>query len=323
MLIINKKDIETVYSMTEAIAACKEALRMYSTGSVQVPLRINFQSENGANLFMPAYVKETNSTGIKIVSTFPKNTEIGKPTVPAQMIMLDKESGEVSSIIDGTYLTQLRTGAVQGAATDLLARKDAKFGVLIGAGGQAASQLEAMLTVRNLEQVIVIDLNETLLNKFVSEMNEKFDVKIVACVDAKEAIKNADIITTVTTAPGPVFDASELKPGVHINGIGSYTLDMKEIPKEAIINADIRTVDTFNGVFAEAGDVMFAIEQSNLTESSFSELGELILDPSKGRQNDSQITFFKSVGSAVLDVVVGQAIFEKATKENMGTLIEL
>ena len=146
-------------------------------------------------------------------------------------------------------------------------------------------------------------------------MKQKFEVEIIACTDSKIAIQNADIITTVTTAPGPVFDAKDLKPGVHINGIGSFTPEMKEIPLEAIINADIRTVDTFEGVFAEAGAVMETIETGALKESSFIELGEIILDPSKGRQNDKQITFFKSVGTAVLDVQVGQEIYEKAIKE--------
>lgn len=322
MLIINKKQIKKIYSMEDAINASKKALRMYSEGTTEVPLRINFNTKNGSNIFMPAYIKETNVSGIKIVSTFPDNKKINKPTVPAQMIMLDKESGEVSAIIDGTYLTQVRTGAVQGAATDLLAREDSKNAVLIGAGGQAESQLEAMLAVRDLEKIDVIDLNETLLNEFVEKMKKKFKIEINACTDTYTAIQNADIITTVTTAPGPVFDAKDLKPGVHINGIGSFTPEMKEIPVEAIIKADIRAVDTYDGVFAEAGAVMETLETGALKESSFIELGEIILDSSKGRTNDKQITFFKSVGTAVLDVQVGQEIYEKALKEKVGTFIE-
>ena len=321
MLIINEKETRKIYSMEEAIHACKEALRMYSQGTSDVPLRINFETEHGANLFMPAHLKETNTSGIKIVSTFPENPKKGKPSVPAQMIMLDKETGEVSSIIDGTYLTQLRTGAVQGAATDILSNKNARNAVLIGAGGQAEAQLEAMFAVRDLERVDVIDLNEELLNQFVEKMNNKFNNKVHACFDSSKAIKNADIITTVTTAPGPVFNASYLKPGVHINGIGSFTPEMKEIPLQAIIQADIRAVDTYDGVFAEAGAVMETISLNKLKESSFIELGEIIIDPSKGRQNEKQITFFKSVGSAVLDVQVGQEIYEKAIKEKVGTVI--
>ena len=319
MLFLTKKDIQDVFSMAEAIEADKQALRMYTEGKSTVPLRTNIEAINGQNLFMPAYVSEINTSGIKIVSVFPDNPKIGKPAVPAQMLLLDGETGEVSALLDGTYLTQLRTGAVQGAATDLLARKDASFAVLIGAGGQAESQLEAMITVRDLKHVAVIDLNTTLAQEFVDRMNEKFpEVEIFVSKDNNKDIAQADIITAVTTAPVAVFDGNLIKPGCHINGIGSYTKDMKELPLEAISKADILMVDTYSGVFAEAGDIMEALKQGLVTEEDFIEMGEAILDPSLKRSNDEQITLFNSVGTAVLDVVVAKAIYDKAKSMSKG-----
>lgn len=319
MLFLTKKDIQDVFSMAEAIEADKQALRMYTEGKSVVPLRTNIEAKNGQNLFMPAYVSEINTSGIKIVSVFPDNPKLGKPAVPAQMLLMDGETGEVSALLDGTYLTQLRTGAVQGAATDLLARKDASFAVLIGAGGQAESQLEAMITVRDLKQVAIMDLNTTLAQEFADRMNEKFpNVEIFVSEDNNHDISQADIITAVTTAPVAVFDGSLIKPGCHINGIGSYTKDMKELPLEAIAKADILMVDTCSGVFAEAGDVMEALKQGLVSEEDFIEMGELVLDPSLGRSSDEQITLFNSVGTAVLDVVVAKAIYDKAMSLEKG-----
>ena len=324
MLILSKNDIEKVFSMRDAVEADKDALRMYSEGKSIVPLRTNIQVEKGQNLYMPAYASEINASGVKIVSTFPDNPKLGKPTTMAQVIMLDSETGEVSAMLDGTYLTQLRTGALQGAATELLSRKDSKKAVLIGAGGQAASQLEAMITVRDLDEVAIVDLNTELANKFAEEMNKKFEnVNIYVATDADKVISEADIITAVTTAPVAVFNGSLIKPGCHVNGIGSYTVNMKETPREVFEKADVMVVDTFDAVFAEAGDVMQVLKDDTVKEEDFVELGQLILDPKLGRQSADQITVFNSVGTAVLDIVVAAKILEKAKELKMGTEISI
>lgn len=168
MLIISKKDIQNIFTMRDAIQASKEALSMYSAGKCDVPLRINIDipKEQAHSLFMPAYAEELNTAGIKIVSVFPNNATRNLPSIIAQMILLDGQTGEIRAIIDGTYLTQLRTGAVQGTATDVLARKDAKLALLIGAGGQARTQLEALLNVRNLEEIQVYAQNFNQTQQF-------------------------------------------------------------------------------------------------------------------------------------------------------------
>lgn len=324
MLILSKKDIESVFNMRDAIEADKDALRMYTEGKSIVPLRTNIQTEKGQNLYMPAYASEIGASGVKIVSIFPDNPRLGKPTTIAQVLMLDGETGEVSAMMDGTHLTQLRTGAMQGAATELLSRKDSKKAVLIGAGGQAESQLEAMITVRDLDEVAILDLNTELANKFANEMNEKFkNVKIYVADDANKAISEADIITAVTTAPGAVFDGTLVKAGCHINGMGSYTEGMKETPREVFEKADVLVVDTFDAVFAEAGDVMQVLKDGTVKEEDFVEFGQLVLDPKLGRHSDNQITVFNSVGSAVLDVVVAAKVLEKAKAANKGTEVEV
>ncbi len=329
MLILSKADIQKVFTMKEAIQSAKDALRMHSEGKSVVPLRVNIDipKQQGHSLFMPAYVEELNATGIKIVSIFSKNPDKGLPVVLAQMILLDGQTGEVCAIIDGTYLTQLRTGALQGAATDILARKDAKIAALFGTGGQANTQLEALLTVRNLEEVRICGTNYERTRKFVAKMQNdfiQFNVNIIAVKESEDAIKNADIITAITNSNRPVFDGEKVKQGAHINGLGSYTPDMQELPESIIQSADKIIFDTKEGVLAEAGDFLIPMSRSVVTEKDFDgDLGEVIIGKIKGRENEKEITLFKSVGTAVLDLVTAFKIYKKALDLNIGTKVEI
>lgn len=324
MLILSANDIQHVYSMKDAIEADKQALKIYTQGDSEVPLRINFDMQKGQSLFMPAHIKGKDIVGIKIVSVFPDNPKLGKPSVPAQVMMLDPLTGEVCAILDGTFVTQLRTGAVQGAATDLLARKNARRAVLIGTGGQAVSQLEAMLTVRDLTDVAIYDIDEQKAKQFTEAMKKHFShfsANLYFSQNFDEDIGQADIITSVTTSKVVTFNGDIVKPGTHINGVGAYTPEMHEIPRNIVEKADIRVLDTKEGVFAEAGDIIDPINQKRVSKNDFFELGELVTDSQKCRQNDEQITLFKTVGTAVLDVYVGYDIYLKAKEKGIGTTI--
>jgi ornithine cyclodeaminase len=324
MLLLNRNEIKNLFTMQEAMHANREALRMHAEGKSIVPLRINIDmpTQQGQSLFMPAYVDELNAVGIKIVSVFPKNIELNKASVSAQMILLDGQTGEVCALIDGTYLTQLRTGALQGLATDILARKNAKIAALFGTGGQAATQLEAMLTVRNLEEVKVFDIDFNRAQQFAETMQKEFaqfNTRIIAVNDGDEAVKKADIITAVTTAKKPVFDGALVKKGTHINGIGAYTPEMQELPEKLICNADKIIFDIKESVLAEAGDIIIPMRSGAITEADISgDLGEVILGKIKGRESEQEITLFKAVGTALLDVVSAHKIYQKALAQRVG-----
>ncbi|OCG34837.1 ornithine cyclodeaminase family protein [Gilliamella sp. Fer2-1] len=321
MLILTAKDIEKFYTMKDAVAADKQALKIYTEGNSDVPLRINFDMQKGQCLFMPAHIKDQDIVGIKIVSVFPDNSKLGKPSVPAQVLMLDPKTGEVCALLDGTFVTQLRTGAVQGAATDLLARKDARRAVLIGTGGQAISQLEAMLTVRPLIDVAIFDIDIQKAKRFTDEVKCRFShysTHFYFSQDLDEDISQADIITSVTTSKVVTFNGDKVKSGTHINGVGAYTPQMHEIPQSIVEKADIRVLDTKEGVFAEAGDIIDPIKQNLVSENDFLELGDLVIDPTQCRQNEEQITLFKTVGTAVLDVYIGYDIYLKAKEKGIG-----
>lgn len=327
MKYLSAQDIQACFSMKDAIAADKAALASYSAGQADIPLRTNLDvpDHHGQALFMPGYVRGTQpALGMKIVSVYPDNAQQGLPSVPATMVVMDAHTGIVSAILDGTYLTQLRTGAVQGAATDLLAKTTSKIALLIGTGGQAMSQLLAMLTVRPLTKVYVADRDyakaQDFVNRATAQFANQFLVTLEAVPDPNAVVADVDIITCVTTAHDPVFDGRLIQPGTHINGVGAYTPAMHEVPASAIAQADRIFVDTEDGTLAEAGDLLAALHDGQIDRSAITgELGQLVNGDVSGRTTDQEITFFKTVGTAVLDVVVASQIVNRATEQGIGT----
>lgn len=330
ILILKESDISSMITMSDIIEADKEALSIYSSHKSNIPLRSNLDipEYKGQCLFMNGYAAPAKALGVKIVSVYPENINKNLTSVPATMVLVDAETGVVNSLIDGTYLTRLRTGAISGLATDILSRKDSKILALFGTGGQAVTQLEAVLTVRKIEEVRVFDIFQDRAKEFAKKMSEKFskkfNVKIIAAESSDKAIENADIITTVTTSKKPVFDANKVKKNVHINGVGSYTPDMQEIPEDILVKANKIYVDTRDGAINESGDLITPIKKGLIKKEKINgELGEVINGQIKGRENDDEMTFFKTTGSAVLDLVAAQKIYEMAKTKGVGQMVDL
>ena len=330
ILILKESDISSMITMSDIIEADKEALSIYSSQKSNIPLRSNLDipEYKGQCLFMNGYAAPAKALGVKIVSVYPENINKNLTSVPATMVLVDAETGMVNSLIDGTYLTRLRTGAISGLATDILARKDSKIFALFGTGGQAVTQLEAVLTVRKIEEVRVFDLFKDRAQEFAKKMSEKFskkfNVKIIAAESSDKAVENADIITTVTTSKKPVFDASKVKKNAHINGVGSYTPEMQEIPGDILVMANKIFVDTRDGAVNESGDLIKPIQSGLIKKEKINgELGEVINGVMKGRENDDEMTFFKTTGSAVLDLVAAQKIYEMAKAKKIGQMVDL
>lgn len=324
MILLDKKDIKMIFTMKDAIEANKQAFRIYSQGGSDTPLRVNIDVSKfeGNTLFMPGYIGEIDGMGVKIVSIFPLNRKRGMPSLLSTMLLIDATSGEVCCIMDGTYLTQLRTGAASGAATDILARPDARIGALIGVGGQGFCQLEAMLTVRNLEEVRIYDIDFERAKLFTDQMRDElaqFKTRLVTVATSSEAIENADIITTVTTAKQPVFDGQLVKPGAHINGVGSFMPQMQELDEYLIKRADKIFFDSQEAVLAEAGDFIIPLSKGIVTKNDFSgEIGQVISGVIKGRESANEITLFKTVGISAEDVVTANHIYRKALNKSIG-----
>ncbi|QCX32766.1 ornithine cyclodeaminase family protein [Caloramator sp. E03] len=329
MLLLTKEDIKKVFTMKDAIDAVKTAFKLYSEGKSVVPLRTNIDVPKfqGQSLFMPGYVEDLNSLGIKIVSVFPKNAQKNIPSVPAKMILLDGTTGDVCCIMDGTYLTQLRTGAGSGAATDILSNKDSKIGALIGTGGQARCQLEAMLSVRELEEVRVYSLEYEKSCEFAENMQrelKEYNARIIPVKSSDEAVCDADIITAVTTSKSPVFDGKKVKKGAHINGVGSYTPNMQEMDEYIVSKAEGFYVDSKEAVLSEAGDIIIPINKGVITKDRIDgEIGELLTGKIKGRRSKEDITIYKTVGISVMDIVTAYKIYDKALQMGIGVFADI
>lgn len=325
MKILNAKETRQALPMREVIEAMKSAYAALSSGRAEIPLRtaLPIAPEDATSLFMPAYVENPDASDaltIKIVHLFPKNPARGLDFIQAAVMVFDPQSGKTLALLEGSTLTAIRTGAASGAATDLLARPDSREVVIFGAGAQGRTQLEAVCSVREIETAWVVDMDRSRAQAFADEMRGRTPIPadIRVAPDPKTALANADIVCTATTSRQPVYDAADLRPGTHINGVGSYTLEMIENPPEMVVAASI-FIDEHQAMLAEAGEIVRAIRDLGLDENGITELGELVLGKASGRRSNQEITFFKSVGVAVQDAMAAQLALQNAEKFGLGT----
>jgi ornithine cyclodeaminase/alanine dehydrogenase-like protein (mu-crystallin family) len=313
--------------MPETIELMKTAFRELSEGRAISPLRtpIEVEEHGGVSLFMPASVPSANALGMKIVSVFPRNPENGLPTIHAVVALIDSSIGVPVAMMDGGYLTALRTGAVSGAATDLMARPDSKTLVVIGAGKQAETQAAAIAAVRPIERIVNVGRSEERLARFTRSFATHWpDLSDrVETTTNRGVVKDADVICTATTSKTPVFDDSELPDGVHINGVGSYAPDMQEIPSETVVRSRV-VVDSFDAAFSEAGDLIKPVDAGLVSPDRYrTELGHLVAGTAIGRQDPLEVTFFKSVGNAIQDVIVARQVVTRALERGLGQEFDL
>lgn len=326
--ILSRSDVSQAVTMAQAIRAVKKAFIQLSSGKAEVPLRthIPVKKAKGGTLIMPAYLTDNSILGAKIVSIFPGNKRKKLPTIHALVVVLDAMTGRPKAFMDGTYLTSLRTGAASGVATSLLARKNARVATIFGAGIQGRTQLEAVCTVRPIEKVWVYDVITKAARDYVREMKTRgspVPVNIFVARSAREAVREADIICTATTSFRPVFSDSDLKPGAHINGVGSYTPEMQEIPARTVVRSKV-VVDSLQASLAEAGDLLISIEGGLISDKHIhGEIGEVAAGKIPGRESEGETTFFKSVGLAVQDMAVAELALRRAEALGLGFEVEI
>lgn len=328
MLALTQRDVYDLVPMRVAIDLMKHVFRDLSEGKVVSPLRtpVEVPEVSGITLFMPAFVPSAAGLGVKVVSVFPGNASLGKPTIHAAVVTVDPLTGEPLAVLDGTYLTALRTGAASGAATDALARPDARVLTVIGAGAQGPTQAWAVTCVRPIERIYVYDLHADRAAGFerrLRDLEPSLTASVVPATDLSAVLRESDVICTATTARSPVFSDSDLKPGVHINAIGAFTPEMQEIPPETVARAYV-VVDSVEAVLAEAGDLIQPLQQGIVTREHLStELGQILAGKAPGRTSDDQITLFKSVGNAVQDMITAAYAVREALASGRGQQIDL
>lgn len=323
MLLLSREDIKSVITMKDMIEADKTAFKMTVDGTVKTPLRTVIDGKyDGAFLFMPAYAPELDAAAMKVIDIFPHNVDNGKMTSPAQVMLIDGKDGYVIALLDGTYVTQLRTGASSGAAFDLLAKKDCKKGALIGTGGQAATQLEAMFAARKLDEVKIYDLNAERCQAFAEQMQKElvdYGAKIIAAESSDECIEDADLIITVTPSAKPVFDGTKVKEGATISCVGTYEPHKHEMDPAILPRASKIICDSKEAALSETGDLLIPIKEGIISETDIlGSLGDVINGTIKGRENDDEIIVYETVGVAAQDLVAAKVIYDKAVEAGKG-----
>lgn len=291
MRVFNASEMRGRVPMVAAIEAVRSAFLDYARGDFVMPVRTSFAA--GKVLVMPVFHTPTGSAAIKTLQIQPER----KPVITGVIVWTDAD-GEV--VMNASEITSIRTGAVTGVATDLLAHKDSRRLVLIGAGGQAMDQLRAVLAVRELEHITVASRTHGSANAIADAIRAEFpQLTLEAVTDPAVALRTADIVCCATSSRTPVFDAADLPERVHINGIGSYTPAMRELPQELLLGAHI-VVDDIDAAMEESGELIDATSSGLIARSSIHELGAALTAPAPtgGR------TVFKSVGLAIQDWAV-------------------
>jgi ornithine cyclodeaminase len=306
--------------MPVAIDVMREAFGALAAGEATVPVRVVLETSHGVSLFMPAHLKERDSAGVKIVSVNEGNAQSGLPVIHAVVIVLDTLTGCPIALMDGTWLTALRTGAVGGLAADLLARKEAATVALFGAGVQARTQLEAVRCVRDITEVRVVSRTTKSAQDLAGELS---GVDAISLDDPDEAVAGADIIITATNSSTPVFNGALVGPGTHVTGVGSFTTEMREVDATLVERARV-IVDHKEAALEEAGDIVGPIRDGLISEDVIAgEIGDIVLGRIAGRTEPEEITYFKSVGNAVQDVAVAARVLSVAEAEELGEIFDL
>lgn len=269
---------------------------------------------------MPGAVAEPPALGAKIVSVFRDNVRRGLPTVTSIYVLSDYETGTPLAILDGSYVTGIRTAAGSAVATRALARADARTLGVFGTGVQARFHVDLIRRVRPISTVLVCGSSPDKSAAFARWVGETvgLDARATSAAEASAA----DVVAACTTSPTPVLSSADVREGAHVNAVGAFTPSTRELPSELIGRARVY-VDSRAGACSEAGDLLLAVQDGafNLDDVA-GELGEVLLGSAPGRGGTTEVTLYKSVGAAFLDAATARLAYQHATQQGVGTVYE-
>ena len=325
LLILDSAQIRELLRMEACIELMGDALAALARGEVFQPLRTITRPPEAHGLLglMPAYrAGEHGAFGLKAICVFPGNPAQGKDAHQGAVMLFSRETGELLALMNASEITAIRTAAVSAVATRLLSRDDAETLAIIGAGVQARTHLEALPCVRSIKRARVACRNIQHAQQLVDEMQPQVSFPIEPVRTNEEAVREADLIVTATSSLEPVINKDWISPGAHINAIGTHSPTSREVDSATMAVARI-FVDRRESALNEAGDYLLAAKEGVVTPASIiAEIGELLIGAKPGRNSDSEITLFKSLGLAIEDVVCADYLYKKATSNNFGTYVD-
>lgn len=327
LLILNAKEVQALASMREVMSVVEKAFLELNEKDAVCPRRliIDVGTHKGRAYYMPSYLGKTDSLAVKIVTQYEKNPQgYGLPTITASILLNDAKSGGVLALMEGTYITALRTGAASGIASKYLARRDCRTVGVVGAGVQARTQVWALHEVlREMEKVKVYDVLCERADRFAHEMSQQLGLDVEIVNTNRDCIEDSEVIVLATTSTVPVIDGDWVRKGAHINSIGVTGPGGRELDDKVVQRAKI-VVDTAEGALAETGDLTIPIKNGIISENHiYAEIHEIVAGKKAGRTSDDEITVFKAVGLAVEDAAVARFVYDKASREGLGKEVDL
>ena len=322
-LLLTDRDINELMPVADCIDVMADALRAVSDGNAQLPLRTILRLPGGRNAFgsMPAAVGD--SIGAKVITVFPGNADTRYDSHIGVVLLFGAEHGELLAIADGSSITAIRTSAVSGLATKLLARPDADDLSILGAGVLATPHLDAIRAVRRVRRVRVWSRSGTRAQEWAAKAGPPRGLSIEVCESAQAAVSGADIVCTLTASRTPVLESAWLAPGVHINAVGASLAQARELDSETVVQSRL-FVDRRESTLAESGDFLIPKSEGRITDGHIlAELGDLVAGRVAGRTGAAERTLFKSLGLAVEDVASLRYLHARATALGRGTMVEL
>ena len=309
---ISEAEVREVLSMPSAIKAVEEISRKQATGEVAVHPRRRFELPSGG--FFHYMAAADFSAGFLAMKQYTYVRGKLRFLVP----LYEMATGDLLALIEADYMGQLRTGAASGVATKYLARAGSRIAAIVGTGGQAKTQLEAVAAVRKLESARVYGRDTGKRERFSKEMSERLSIPVHSSSSAAEAVSGADIVCTATTASQPVVRGADLSPGAHINAIGANHAHKRELDDEAVASADIIVVDSVEQSRQEAGDLIIAFHGDEICWTGVKKLSDVVAGKDNGRTSDAEVTLFKSNGIAAWDLAVAMKVYAMAREKKLG-----
>lgn len=306
MVIVEAKEVFERLDMKTTIGLMRDALRDLAAGTALQPLRSIHVLPQGEKFgFMPAYLGADSYYGAKVVVSCPQNQGTAYPSHSGYVMMFEAAHGTVTGLADAGAITQIRTGAVSAVATDVLARKEADHLAVIGCGAQGRSHLEAIRLVRPIKKVTCYDMFPAAAARYAEEMGAKYGLEVQVCGSVEECVKDADIICTVTPSREAYLKKEWVKPGAHINAVGTFTPNTREVTSE-LVAASSLYADQVEACRKESGEYLVPLQEGLITEDHIKgAIGDVILGTVPGRTSEEEITLFDALGQAIEDVACG------------------
>lgn len=320
--ILAGNDIRSVLTYPKCIELMREAMETVARGDSVLPLRQAMPIPGGIDKLgsMPGYLGgDDRGFGVKLLSLFPGNAKAGFSSHMGLYVLFDAEYGEPVAVMDASALTAIRTACATAAATDTLARPEAKIMLVAGTGEQAESHIHALSEIRSFEEIRIWGRSPEKAEVLANRLQSRISAKLIAVTDLRDATKGADIVTLVTAAPKPILDASSLEPGMHLNTAGASHRGVMEIAPDMLGAAQF-FVDYMPSALDQAGEMLAALDQNIIPDTGkVAEIGDVFLGTKHGRVAQADVTIYKSLGIAAQDVAAGNYILRKARKLGLGS----